>query len=171
MPNAKYQRFDRPVFKKSLAGSGRSNANVNVTLQRLADRGELVRSGHGNYYRPAKGAAIAETTRYFRFQPKLFKHNRFWSAAEGQRLAIEEVIAKYVETPVFEDVAVLYKLFGYTRVYRTLVVSYTERYKTGYVRVADTEITLQGSWRKDPAFMQIAAWLHKFEAWRLDSSN
>ena len=127
---------------------GKSNDKLRVYISRLADRGIIVKVGHGRFYKPSNMVAVKRSTKELVLNKKLFTNDLFWNVKDGFKIKTDTLLKNYLQNYSQDDLLGLYSLFGYTR----LMEESLKLYKN----------------RKDSDYQKIREMLMQFEKWRLD---
>jgi len=121
---------------------------LRVYISRLADRGAIVKSGRGYFYKPKNMVAVKRTTKEIALNKKLFSNDLFWNVKDGFKIKIDTLLKAYLTDYTQDDLMGLYSLFGYRR-------------------LIEESLKLYGS-RRDENYMKIRAMLMQFEVWRME---
>lgn len=149
--------FDRILNKtKSLKSDtiypyqvfGSSSDKLRVYISRLADRGIIVKTGRGKFYKPKQMVAVKRSMKEVPLNKKLFSNDLFWNVRDGFKIKTDTLLRGYLQSYTQDDLMGLYSLFGYTR-------------------LIEESLKLYGN-RKDTNYQRIREMLMQFEQWRVD---
>lgn len=117
-------------------------------ISRLADRGAIVKVGHGCFYKPTNMVAIKRSSKELILNKKLFTNDLFWNVRNGFKIKTDTLLKNYLQNYSQDDLMGLYSLFGYTR----LMEESLQLYKS----------------RRDADYQKIREILMQFEKWRMN---
>ena len=128
---------------------GKSSDTLRVYLSRLADRGIIVKTARGHFYKPTNLVAVKRSAKEVKLNKSLFTNDLFWNVKDGFKIKTNLLIHEYLKNYSQDDLMGLYSLFGYTR-------------------LVDESLTLYKN-RRDTDYQAIRKMLIQFEQWRLAS--
>jgi len=99
--------------------------------------------------------AIFDNKDKVKFNPQEYTFNAFWQTSKPSTQSISAVIRNYLATINPQDIQTLCLNFGRNRVKRELILKYKEMYAQGFLNVKGMEITLEGRYDRNPAFIEI----------------
>lgn len=121
---------------------------LRVYISRLADRGIIVKTAYGRFYKPTRLTAIKRSTKEIELNKGLFTNDLFWNVKDGFKIKVSTLIRNYLKEYSEDDLMGLYSLFGYTR----LIEESLKLYRS----------------RRDEDYQKIREILMQFDRWRLD---
>jgi hypothetical protein len=121
---------------------------LRVYISRLADKGIIVKTGHGHFYKPTNMTAVKRSAKEIALDKKLFSNDLFWNVRDGFKIKTDTLIKDYLRNFTEDDLMGLYSLFGYSR----LLEESLKLYKS----------------RRDPNYQKIRNILMRFEKWRME---
>jgi hypothetical protein len=127
---------------------GKPSDKLRVYISRLADRGAIVKVGHGCFYKPTNMVAIKRSSKELILNKKLFTNDLFWNVRNGFKIKTDTLLKNYLQNYSQDDLMGLYSLFGYTR----LMEESLQLYKS----------------RRDADYQKIREILMQFEKWRMN---
>ena len=127
---------------------GATGDKLRVYISRLADRGVIVKTGRGLFYKPNKMVVVKRSMKEIHLNKKLFSNDLFWNVRDGFKIKTDTLIKSYLQNYTQDDLMGLYSLFGYTR-------------------LIEESLKLYGN-RRDPNYQKIREILMQFEKWRME---
>ena len=121
---------------------------LRVYLSRLADRGMIVKTKRGHFYKPKQMVPVKRAMKEVTLNKKLFTNDLFWNVKDGFKIKTDTLLKAYLQDYTQDDLMGLYTLFGYSR-------------------VIEESLKLYGS-RQDPHYKKIREILTQFEHWRMN---
>ena len=89
------------------------------------------------------------------FRPQEYTFNAFWQTSKPSIQSVSAIIRNYLATMQPQDIQTLCLNFGRNRVKRELILKYKEMYAQGFLNVKGLEISLEGRYDRNPAFIEI----------------
>jgi len=126
---------------------GNIDDKARVYLSRMADRGIIIKTGRGVFYKPTQRVAVKRSIRELPLNKRLFANDLFWNVRDGFRIKTDTLIRSYLRHYTQDDLMGLYSLFGYSR-------------------LVEEALRLYGD-RRNMDYQKIRAILMQFETWRL----
>ena len=130
---------------------GTPSDKLRVYISRLADRGIIVKSGRGRFYKPKQMVAVKRSSKEIPLNKKLFSNDLFWNVRDGFKIKTETLIKSYLKNYTQDDLMGLYSLFGYSRLIEESLKLYADR--------------------RDIDYQKIRAILTRFEKWRMTNDK
>ncbi len=128
---------------------GDSSDKLRVYISRLADRGVIVKTQRGKFYKPKNLVAVKKSQKEIPLNKKLFSNDLFWNVKDGFIIKTDTLIKSYLQNYTEDDLMGLYSLFGYSRLIEESLKLYGDRQDTNYQRIRQI--------------------LTQFEKWRLEN--
>ncbi len=119
---------------------------LRVYISRLADRGIIVKSGRGRFYKPIQRAYVKRSMREIPLNKKLFSNDLFWNVKDGFRIKVDTLLKAYLRNYTQDDLMGLYSLFGYTRLVEESLKLYKDRRDKNYQKIRETLMQFE-RWR------------------------
>ena len=127
---------------------GASSDKLRVYISRLADRGVIIKTERGRFYKPKQMVAVKRSMKEVTLNKKLFSNDLFWNVRDGFKIQTDTLLKGYLQNYTQDDLMGLYSLFGYSR-------------------LIEESLKLYGD-RRDPNYQKIREILMQFEIWRMD---
>lgn len=127
---------------------GASSDKLRVYISRLADRGIIVKTARGKFYKPTQMVYIKRSMQELHLNKKLFSNDLFWNVRDGFKIKVDTLLKGYLQNYTQDDLMGLYSLFGYTRLLAECLKLYGNR--------------------RNPHYQKIREMLMQFEKWRMD---
>ena len=125
---------------------GKSSDSLRVYLSRLADRGIIVKTDRGHFYKPNNLVAIKRSTKETRLNKSLLTNDLFCNIKDGFKIKTDVLIREYLKNYSQDDLMGLYSLFGYTRLMEENLALYKNRRNTDYQAIRKMLIQFE-QWR------------------------
>lgn len=119
---------------------------LRVYISRLADRGIIVKSGRGRFYKPAQRVYVKRSMKEIPLNKKLFSNDLFWNVKDGFRIKVDTLLKAYLRNYTQDDLMGLYSLFGYTRLVEESLKLYKDRRDKNYQKIRETLMQFE-RWR------------------------
>lgn len=129
---------------------GKDRDKLRVYLSRLADRGVIIKSGRGYFYKPNNQTIVKRSQKEIALNKSLFDNDMFWSVNDGFKVQTDKLISAYLGNYTLDDIIGLYVLFGYSR-------------------LVEESLRLYG--RNSIHYKNIRAMLESCEKWRLNDKR
>lgn len=129
---------------------GKDRDKLRVYLSRLADRGVIIKSGRGYFYKPNNQTIVKRSQKDITLNKSLFGNDMFWSVNDGFKVQTDKLISAYLGNYTLDDIMGLYVLFGYSR-------------------LIEESLRLYG--RNSIHYKNIRAMLEACEKWRLNDKR
>jgi len=126
---------------------GTSADKLRVYISRLADRGVIVKTGRGKFYKPKQMVSVKRSVKEIPLNKKLFSNDLFWNVRDGFKIKTDTLLKGYLQNYTQDDLMGLYSLFGYSR-------------------LIEESLKLYGN-RRDVNYQKIRKILMQFEKWRM----
>ena len=137
-----------------------SQETIKKTLQR--SQNIIAKTSTKKFYRLylEEDAGVAPYTTFdnedkVTFVPQAYTFNAFWQTSKPSIQNVSAVIRNYLATMQPQDIRTLCLNFGRNRVKRELILKYKEMYAQGFLNVKGLEISLEGRYDRNPAFIEI----------------
>lgn len=127
---------------------GEIGSRERTIISRLADRGVIVKSKRGHFFKPGR-SIYKRSEKEITLDKSMFDRDLLWSVGDGAKVNAETVLAKYLESSSFKDIVALHRLFGYSRVLEAALIKF-------------------GS-RNDPQYRLVREYLERSEKWRMEN--
>jgi len=121
---------------------------LRVYISRLADKGIIVKVGHGRFYKPTSMVAVKRSTKEVTLNKKLFTNDLFWNVKDGFKIKTDTLLKNYLQHYSQDDLMGLYSLFGYTRLMEESLKLYKNRRNTDYQKIREMLMQFE-KWRMD----------------------
>jgi len=128
---------------------GATGDKIRVYISRLADRGVIVKTGRGKFYKPKQMVSVKRSMKEVPLNKKLFSNDLFWNVRDGFNIKTDTLLKGYLQNYTQDDLMGLYSLFGYTR-------------------LLEESLKLYGNHR-DANYQNIREMLMQFEKWRMNT--
>jgi hypothetical protein len=126
---------------------GNTSNTLRVYLSRLADRGIIVKTGRGHFYKPSNLVAVKRSHKVTKLNKSLFTNDLFWNVKDGFNIKTDVLIREYLKNYSQDDLMGLYSLFGYTRLIEESLVLYKNRRNTDYQNIRKMLMQFE-QWRR-----------------------
>ena len=104
-------------------------------ISRLADRGIIIKTVRGHFYKPKNLTPVKRATRKVKLNKKLFGNDLFWNVKDGFPLQTGTILHAYLTHYTRDDLMGLYLLFGYTRLVEESLRLYKKRTNPHYQKI------------------------------------
>ena len=126
---------------------GRPSDALRVYLSRLADRGIIVKTARGHFYKPNNLVAVKRSHKETKLNKSLFTNDLFWNVKDGFSIKTKVLIREYLKNYTQDDLMGLYSLFGYTRLLEESLGLYKNRRNTDYQAIRKMLMQFE-QWRR-----------------------
>ena len=127
---------------------GKPSDKLRVYISRMADRGIIIKTGRGYFYKPSNKTVIKRSDKEMCLDKSLFTNDMFWNVRDGFKIKTDHLIKTYLLNYTLDDLMALYSLFGYKKIIEESLKLYKNR--------------------TNPHYQKIRQMLMQFEKWRLD---
>ena len=126
---------------------GKPSDALRVYLSRLADRGIIVKTARGHFYKPSKLVAVKRSQKETKLNKSLFTNDLFWNVKDGFNIKTDVLIREYLKNYSQDDLMGLYSLFGYTRLIEESLALYKNRRNSDYQNIRKMLMQFE-QWRR-----------------------
>ncbi len=125
---------------------GENGDKLRVYISRLADRGVIVKTERGLFYKPSAKTVVKRSMKEIPLDKSLFTNDLFWNVKDGFKIETDLLISAYLKNYTQDELMGLYSLFGYSRLIEESLKIYKSRRDINYQKIREILMTFE-TWR------------------------